>query len=105
MAWRTGAGAGGSTQLRRLSIDPWERRKVSLAHCLAKFVGQFGQFPASGHFGGEFFEGDLGALLVQHSLPEFEDDEVVPDKVGVVRVVGDEDDSEAGITGGCGVFQ
>ena len=60
-------------------------------------MGQLGEFPATGHLGGEFFQGDLGPLLVQHPATEFEDDEVVPDKVGVVRVVGDEHHPETGI--------
>ena len=44
-------------------------------------------------------------LLVENGLPELQDDEVVPDQVGVVRVVGDEDDAEAGIARGRGVLQ
>src|SRR5664279_3007571 len=68
-----------------------------------EFVGQLGELAAAGHLGGEFFQGDLGALLVQYPLAEFEDDEVVADQVGVVWVVGDEHDAEAGVTGSGGV--
>ena len=48
---------------------------------------------------------DLVALLVQHRLAQLQDDEVVADQVGVVRVVGDEDDAEAGVARRRGVLQ
>src|SRR5664279_4514435 len=70
-----------------------------------EFVGQLGELAAAGHLGREFFQGDLGALLVQYPLAEFEDDEVVADQVGVVRVVGDEHDAQPGITRGSGVLE
>jgi hypothetical protein len=62
-----------------------------------QLVTELGELVTAGHLAGELVEGDFGALLVQHGLAELEDDEVVADQVGVVRVVGDEDHAEAGI--------
>src|SRR5215210_5194629 len=45
-------------------------------------VAEFGELVAAGHLAGELVEGDLTALLVQHGLPQFQDDEVVADQVG-----------------------
>src|SRR5664279_5097763 len=70
-----------------------------------EFVGQLGELAPTCHLGGEFFQGDLGALLVQYPLAELEDDEVVADQVGVVRVVGDEHDAKPGIAGRSGVLE
>src|SRR6478609_297445 len=70
-----------------------------------EFVAQFGEFATAGHLGGELLEGDLVAVLVQHPLTELEDDEVVADQVGVVRVVGDEHHAQAGVPCRGGVFE
>ena len=70
-----------------------------------QLVGQLGELVAAGHLTGELVEGHLAALLVEDRLAELEDDEVVPDQVGVVRVVGDEHDAEPGVAGRGGVLQ
>src|SRR6478752_6147317 len=66
---------------------------------LLQLVRELGELVAAGHLARELVETDVGALLVEHGLAELEDDEVVADEVGVVRVVGDEDDAEAGVAG------
>src|SRR3954454_4331422 len=70
-----------------------------------ELVGQLGELVAAGHLGGQLLERHLGPLLVQDPLTELQDDEVVPDHVRVVGVVGDEHDPEAGVPGPCGVLQ
>src|SRR4051794_24426346 len=77
----------------------------SLVFLSFELVGEFGELVASGHLAGELVEADLGAFFVEDGLAEFQDDEVVADEVGVVGVVGDEHDTEAGVAGGCGVFE
>ena len=68
-------------------------------------MGQLGELVAARHLAGELVEGDLGALLVEHRLAQLEDHEVVTHQVGVVRVVRDEHDPQAGVAGRGGVLQ
>src|SRR6476619_6713125 len=72
---------------------------------LLQLVGELGELVTTGHLPRELVEAHIAALLVEHCLAELEDDEVVADEVGVVRVVRDEDDAEAGVTGRRGVLQ
>src|SRR5689334_17654010 len=66
---------------------------------LLEFVAEFFQFGAAGHQGGEFVAGDLALGVVAEAAAAFGEQEPVADRVGVVRVVGDEDDAEAAFTG------
>ena len=70
-----------------------------------ELVGQLGQLVPAGHLTGELVEGHLVALLVEDRLSQLEDHEVVGHQVGVVRVVGDEDDAEAGVASSGRVLQ
>src|SRR5688500_20257228 len=65
-----------------------------------QLVAQFGELIAAGHLTGELVEGDLTTLLVQDGLAQFQDDEVVADQVGVVRVVGRSEERRVGREGG-----
>src|SRR4051794_9335692 len=97
-----------SSQLVRTapSLNRFERKCRSYDGWSAlELVGQLGEFLAAGHLGGEFLEGDLGALLVQDAAAELEDDEVVADHERVVRVVGDEHHPEPGVAGRGGVLE
>src|SRR6478752_4473583 len=72
---------------------------------LLQLVRELGELVTAGHLAGQLVETHVGALLVEHGLAELEDDEVVADEVRVVRVVGDEDDAEAGVAGRSRVLQ
>src|SRR5580704_3140979 len=58
-----------------------------------QLVGQLLQFGAAGHQAGQLVPGDLALLEVAEGFTPIEQQEPVPDGVGVVRVVGDEDDA------------
>src|SRR3954467_12033567 len=70
-----------------------------------ELVRELGELLPAGHLRGELLEADLGALLVEHPLAQLQDDEVVAHQVGVVRVVGDEDDAEARVARRGGVLE
>src|SRR5436305_13774187 len=78
----------------------WRSRRSAL-----QLVGQLGELVTTGHLPSELVEADLRPLLVQHGLSELEDDEVIADQVGVVWVVGDEDDTEPCVASRRGVLQ
>src|SRR5690349_2633527 len=79
--------------------------RVTTAPLTVQLVGELLELLAAGHLGGELLERHLGPLLVQHPPTQLQDDEVVADHEGVVRVVGDEHDAQAGVAGGGGVLQ
>src|SRR6478736_8318683 len=62
-----------------------------------ELVGQLGELVASGHLTRKLVQADLGPLLVQHGLAQLQDDEVVADQIGVMRVVGDEHNAQTGV--------
>src|SRR4029450_2418655 len=53
----------------------------------------------TGHEAGQLGHGDLALVPVAEAAAPLEDEEVVADRVGVVGVVGDEDDAEAALLG------
>src|SRR6478735_10057165 len=63
-----------------------------------QLVGELGELVASGHLSSELVQADLGPLLVQHGLTQLQDDEVVADQIGVMRVVGDEHNAQTGVS-------
>ena len=63
----------------------------------AQLVAELLQLLAAGHLPGQLVQRELVAVGVEDHPAELEDDEVVAHQVGVVRVVGDEDDPEAGV--------
>src|SRR5690606_20081524 len=63
------------------------------------------QLGAARHLPDEVVQGGLGTgVRAGHPAP-FEQDETVAHEVGMLRVVGDEDDTEAGVAGGGHVLQ
>src|SRR6476661_8751805 len=72
---------------------------VAVAAELFEFVGEFREFGAAGHLGGEFVEGDVLLVVVADRFAALEQQEPVTDREGVVRVVGDEDDAQAAVAG------
>ncbi len=72
---------------------------------LGQFVLEGGEFGAAGHVVGEFFEADVGAGGGEFHGAQAQDAEVVADHVGVVGVVGDEDDAQAAVAGGGDVLE
>ena len=64
-----------------------------------QLVGQLLQLRATGHEAGQLGHGDLVLLPVAEAAAPLEDQEAVADRVGVVRVVGDEDDPQAALLG------
>src|SRR5690349_5558015 len=101
-AWRAP-----SSRASALEVRVWWATATLMTppRSLLQLVRELGQLVAAGHLAGELVEGHIGALLVEHGLPELEDHEVVADEVGVVRVVRDEDDAEARVTCRRGVLQ
>ena len=72
---------------------------------LGQLVLERGEFGATRHVVGQLFKGDLAALGGQFEGTQAQHVEVVADQVGVVWVVGDEDDAEAALAGGGDVFE
>src|SRR6478672_1934519 len=97
--------AHSGTGLLRCSAGPKSGGSSAVTRSALELVAEFGELVAAGHLAGELVEGDIGPLLVQHGLAQLQDDEVVADQVGVVRVVGDEHHAEPGVASGGGVLQ
>ena len=64
-----------------------------------QLVGQLLQLGAAGHQAGELVPGDLVLLVVADGRAAVQQQEPVAHRVGVVRVVGDEDDAQAAFAG------
>src|SRR5690606_22868278 len=71
-----------------LGVDAAELRQVVL---------EGGRYGAARHVVGEFFQADLAAGGGEFQRAQTQHVEVVAHHVGVVRVVGDEDDAEAAV--------
>src|SRR5664280_4426 len=62
-----------------------------------KLVGQGVELGATGHLPGQFLDGDVFLLRLPQAPTPFEDQEAVTDRIGVVRVVCDEDDAQPAV--------
>ena len=60
-----------------------------------QLVAELGELLAAGHHLGQLRDRDLVLRVGAHHPPELEEHEAVADGIGVVRVVGDEDDAPA----------
>src|SRR4051794_181924 len=79
---------GGVTPTCPLHLDCFLVRWIAVVSAALEFVAEFGECGATGHFGGEFFEGGFLAGLVQDAAAELVDDEVVADHERVVGGCG-----------------
>ena len=86
----------GKPRVQRPVVDHVRRRDLPGVHA-PQLVAELRQLLAAGHLPGELVQRELVAVCVEDHPAELEDDEVVADEVGVVRVVGDEDDPETGV--------
>src|SRR5512140_1721783 len=64
-----------------------------------ELVAELLELAAAGHQPGQFLQGDLLLLVVADAAAAVEQQETVTHRVGVVRVVGDEDDPQAPFPG------
>ena len=69
-----------------------------------QFVGQLVQLAAAGHLPGQLVQRDVLPGWLPDIAASLEQDEAVAHQVGVVRVVGDEDDAEAARRGRAAMY-